>query len=206
MANHFPSRKINLALKLTQMQARPRPASTPRGPTSPKFFLIIGGHHGKSAPARNAFSAKECILEQKENLFIVDFGHSKPKTISKSRIFSMPSEQTPQSISAKEEVSLQMKNSVQNPAGASPKQIAPKTVKLLNDMCNSVKSQSSVQKGLKNKSSGRFDQNWVIKWFVWFSFVVAMQLKPWAVKLISGAESFFSNNVRAESAKTPHGG
>ena len=206
MASCFPIRKINSAVNPTQAQPRLRLASGPKEPLTLKFSLITGGNHEKSSPARNIFTAKNRIRDQEENVLFVDFASSNSKITPKAQTFPAPREQTPQHSNKKEGTSIQTNDLALESQEPSGKQSATKIIKLLTDMCNSIKSQSSVQKGLKNKCDGRFDQNWVIKWFIWFSYVVAMQLKRLAVKLISTTENLLSNNVRAESAKTPHAG
>jgi len=73
------------------------------------------------------------------------------------------------------------------------------------DMRNASVSSTSTQKGLKNKKQGRFDQLWMVKWFDWYKYVIAMTRKAW--DLIKTASSkLLSQVVRAESAKTAHAG
>ncbi len=206
MANLFLVRRVNCATQIIPPPPRVRSVSGPKGRYPPRLSLIAGGKRQAPSQEKNAFVSKSRILEQKENLFVVDFSSQNSKTITRTQSSSTPKEQISQSISTKEETHTQTKNSALASADVSPEQVATRIVKSLSDMCNSVKSQDSVQKGLKNKSKGRFDQRWVILWFIWYAYVVAMQAKRLEVQLITSGKDLFSNNVRADSAKTPHAG
>jgi len=100
---------------------------------------------------------------------------------------------------------------------ASPKsQISPKekikgepvfqtSFKVGLEMKNTVASSKSQQKGYNHKRQGKFDQLWMVKWFDWYKYVVAMTRKAWDIpQNVSG--KLLSANVRAESAKTAHSG
>jgi len=71
------------------------------------------------------------------------------------------------------------------------------------DMRNATLSSTSTQKGLQNKKQGRFDQLWMVKWFDWYKYVIAMTRKAW--DLIRNVDNkLMSQAVRAESAKIAH--
>jgi len=73
------------------------------------------------------------------------------------------------------------------------------------EMKNTVASSKSHQKGYNHKRLGKFDQLWMVKWFDWYKYVVAMTRKAWDIpQNVSG--KLLSANVRAESAKTAHSG
>jgi len=73
------------------------------------------------------------------------------------------------------------------------------------DMRNASVSSTSTQKGLQNKKQGKFDQLWMVKWFDWYKYVVAMTRKAWDL-IRSASNRLLSQNVRAESAKIAHSG
>ncbi|MBD3390326.1 hypothetical protein GF415_05260 [Candidatus Micrarchaeota archaeon] len=59
--------------------------------------------------------------------------------------------------------------------------------------------QASRSKGLRNMRRGKFDPLWMVKWHMWYQYVIAMNKKPWNSSLPTGR--LLTQSARAETAK-----
>ncbi len=147
----------------------------PRGPGKfPRLFLIKGGR--ESTPAKRRYNPK---TTRKGNVIFADFG--KRETLSES-------------IKDGEEKEKGQKD----PGTKTKKPGTPKSSGEYRPLFELVK-QASRSKGLRNMRRGKFDPLWMVKWHVWYQYVIAMNKKPWTSSLSTGR--LLTQSARAETAK-----
>ena len=146
----------------------------PRGPRSrPQFSLIKGG--ADSPPAQKRQSPK---IHREGNVIFADFGKKEP--LAESLQDEEKDENTEKG--GRSEKSRTSKNS-----GGGHKPLFE------------LVKQASRSKGLRNMRRGKFDPLWMVKWHVWYQYVIAMNKKPWTSSLSTGR--LLTQSARAETAK-----
>lgn len=178
-----------LSLVPTVPIAKPKTASGSGGSMPPsKFKLITGG----SQQMKSTTKAK--ILERKKNVIFVSFAPEKAKKEIRGEITdTKPLVQTEKQKSV---FMFQEKNKTENSSSFSHAGL---------DIRTATVSSTSTQKGLQNKKQGRFDQLWMVKWFDWYKYIIAMTRKT-GVQIKTTSNKLMSQVVRAESAKTAYAG
>lgn len=167
---------------------KPKIAGDSGGPRPPsKFKLITGGSQQMETP-----TTKAKILRREKNVSFVSFASEK----AKEEIREKSTEVTPS-------VQIEKQKPLFHFQEKNEKDESPSIFHAGCDLRTATVSSTSTQKGLKNKKQGRFDQLWMVKWFDWYKYVIAMTRKAWNLIRNTG-NKLMSQAVRAESAKTAH--
>jgi hypothetical protein len=177
-----------LSLVTTVPIAKPKTAGGSGGSRIPsKFKLIIGG-----SQQMEILITKAKILRREENVIRISFAPEKAK--EKTREECTDAKPSLQTEKQKPPSHFQEKNEKEALSSISHAGC---------DMRTATVSSTSTQKGLKNKKQGRFEQLWMVKWFDWYRYVIAMTRKAWDI-IENAGNKLMSQAVRAESAKTAH--
>ena len=152
-----------------------------------KFKLITGGSQQMEKP-----TTKAKILRREKKVIVVLFAPEKAKEEIREESTGFTS------VVKMEKQKLIFHFQKKNETGA-----LPSISHAGCDLRTATVSSTSTQKGLKNKKQGRFDQLWMVKWFDWYKYVIAMTRKAWDL-IRNVSNKLMSQAVRAESAKTAH--
>ncbi|MFP3949589.1 MAG: hypothetical protein ACLFUZ_00635 [Candidatus Micrarchaeia archaeon] len=138
----------------------------------PRFSSIKGG--AESTPTKRKQSPK---IHREGNVIFADFGKKEPL-----------------SDSVNEEEKEHGRQGKKTEMSKIPKSSGDEYRPLFE-----LQKQTSRSRGLRNMRRGKFDPLWMVKWHMWYQYVIAMNKKPWQSSLSTGR--LLTQSARAETAR-----